>query len=195
MLGGKSVVTKKPAIFLDRDGTINELNGFISNYNQIRIIPGVATAIKTLKNLGFLIIVVTNQPLIERGIISQAELEEMHRALNSDLNKNGGAVDAFLYCPHEDSSKREINNTIDICRCRKPALGLIEEALRRFQIDLSKSWVIGDSWRDVGLANNVGIKYFQIVEKSKNRNLESNQVYSLEQAAILIESELELNEI
>jgi D-glycero-D-manno-heptose 1,7-bisphosphate phosphatase len=195
MLGGQPVVIQKPAIFLDRDGTINELNGFISNYEQIKIIPNAAAAIKTLKNLGFLIIVVTNQPIIERGIINQAELEEMHRILNSELDKDGGAVDAFLYCPHEDSSKREINNTIDICRCRKPAPGLIEEALRRFDIDLSRSWVIGDSWRDVGLANNVGVNYFQIIGKSKNENLELNQVYSLEQAAILIERKLELNEI
>jgi histidinol-phosphate phosphatase family protein len=189
------VFIQKPAIFLDRDGTINELNGFISNYNQIKIIPNAAKAIKTLKNLGFLIIVVTNQPLIERGVINQSELEEMHRNLNNELDIDGGAVDAFLYCPHEDSSKRESDNIIDICKCRKPAPGLIEEALMRFHIDLSKSWVIGDSWRDVGLANNVGINYFQIVGKSKNRNLESNQVYSLEQAAILIESKLKLNEI
>jgi D-glycero-D-manno-heptose 1,7-bisphosphate phosphatase len=195
MLGGELVAIQKPAIFLDRDGTINELNGFISNYDQIKIIPNAARAIKSLKNLGFLIIVVTNQPIIERGIISQAELEEMHRNLNSELDKDGGSVDAFLYCPHEDSSKREIKNTIEICKCRKPAPGLVEEALRKFQIDLSKSWVIGDSWRDVGLANNVGVNYFQIVGKSKNKNLELNQVYSLEQAAILIKSKLKLNEI
>ena len=189
------MVTKKPAIFLDRDGTINELNGFISNYNQIRIIPSAAIAIRTLKNLGFLIIVVTNQPLIERGIISQAELEEMHRALNSDLNKNGGAVDAFLYCPHEDSLKREMNKKNDECQCRKPAPGLIQEALRRFDIDLSKSWVIGDSWRDVELANNVGIDYVQIVEKLENKKIDLNQVYSLEQAATLVERKLKLDQI
>lgn len=186
---------RRPAIFLDRDGTINKLNGFITNYNQIEIIPNSAAAIKKLKDLGFLIIVVTNQPVIERGLISKAELETLHKNLNRALAKDGGAVDAFLFCPHEDSAKRINKALVDFCKCRKPASGLIDEALAKFKIDLSQSWVIGDSWRDVELAKNAGVSYFQIIEPKKAKNLALNQVNSLAEAAVLIEKKLKINQI
>lgn len=184
---------KKPAIFLDRDGTINELNGFITNFGQIKIKENTAESIRVLKSLGFLIIVVTNQPIIERGIINLVELEEIHRELNNELDKKGGAVDAFLFCPHESTSIQLDKKSFKFCRCRKPNPGLIEQALKKFDIDLNRSWVIGDSWRDIGLANNIGIKYIQIVEKINNNNIDPNQVYSLEQAATLIKKKLTLN--
>ena len=186
---------QKPAIFLDRDGTINKLNGFITNYEQIEIIPNSSAAIKKLKDLGFLIIVVTNQPVIERGLISQSELETLHKKLNRALAADGGDVDAFLFCPHEDSINRIDKTLVDICKCRKPSSGLIDEALAKFKIDLSKSWVIGDSWRDVELAKNTGISYFQIIERNKVKNLDQNQVYSLAEAAVLIEKKLKFNQI
>ena len=186
---------RRPAIFLDRDGTINKLNGFITDYNQIEIIPNSAAAIKKLKDLGFLIIVVTNQPVVERGLISKAGLETLHLNLNKALAKDGGDVDAFLFCPHEDSAKRIDKVSVDFCKCRKPASGLIDEALAIFKIDLSKSWVIGDSWRDVELAKNTGISYFQIVERSKVKKLDPHQVDSLAEAAVLIEKKLKFNQI
>jgi mannose-1-phosphate guanylyltransferase/phosphomannomutase len=186
---------QKPAIFLDRDGTINKLNGFITNYEQIEIIPNSSAAIKKLKDLGFLIIVVTNQPVIERGLISQSELETLHKKLNRALAEDGGDVDAFLFCPHEDSINRVNKTLANVCKCRKPASGLIDEALAKFKIDLSKSWVIGDSWRDVELAKNTGISYFQIIERNKVENLDPNQVYSLAEAVVLIEKKLKFNQI
>ena len=195
MLGGGLMAIRRPAIFLDRDGTINKLNGFITNFDQIEIIPNSAAAIKKLKDLGFLIIVVTNQPVIERGLISKSELETLHRNLNSALAKDGGAVDAFLFCPHEDSKKRINKALVDSCKCRKPASGLIDEALAKFKIDLSKSWVIGDSWRDVELAKNAGVSYFQIIGRNKAKSLALNQVDSLAEAAVLIEKKLKINQI
>ena len=104
-------------------------------------------------------------------------------------------VDAFLFCPHEDSINRIDKTLVDICKCRKPSSGLIDEALAKFKIDLSKSWVIGDSWRDVELAKNTGISYFQIIERNKVKNLDQNQVYSLAEAAVLIEKKLKFNQI
>ena len=195
MQGGDLMSMRRPAIFLDRDGTINKLNGFITNYNQIEIIPNSAAAIKKLKDLGFLIIVVTNQPVVERGLISKAGLETLHLNLNKALAKDGGDVDAFLFCPHEDSAKRIDKVLVDFCKCRKPASGLIDEALAKFKIDLSKSWVIGDSWRDVELAKNTGISYYQIVERNKVKKLDPHQVDSLAEAAVLIEKKLKFNQI
>jgi mannose-1-phosphate guanylyltransferase/phosphomannomutase len=182
------------AIFLDRDGTINKLNGLITCIDQISILDGVPKAIKIFKELGFLIIVITNQPVINMGLISRKELDALHNEIHLRILEKGGTIDKFLYCPHEDFLKATNLALAKDCNCRKPKSGLIDQALELFPINMKESWLIGDSWRDVSLANTVGIRCIQIVERSKNKKLNINQVYSLEQAATLVEAEFKSNE-
>jgi D-glycero-D-manno-heptose 1,7-bisphosphate phosphatase len=144
------VVTR--AVFLDRDGVINaniERDGkpvAPTSVADFRILDGVEEAVRQLKQAGFLIIVVTNQPDLSTGRTSQSTIEAMHDEIRRRL-----AVDAIKICPHVDS---------DACECRKPKPGLIMEAAREFGIDLGASYVVGDRWRDVAAGKSAGCLTF-----------------------------------
>lgn len=135
---------KKPAVFVDRDGTLIEEVNYLSRVEDLRLFPFTAEAIRELKEAGFLILVVTNQSGIGRGIYDQAAMETIHDRIQIDLND---AIDAFYFCPHLPC---------DGCRCRKPGLGMIEAALSDFEIDLERSWMIGDKKIDVETGNHAG---------------------------------------
>jgi|688.fasta_scaffold1011387_1 mannose-1-phosphate guanylyltransferase/phosphomannomutase len=177
----------KPAIFLDRDGTINTLNGYVSRYEQIQIMDGVPEAIKIFNKLGYLVIVITNQPVIEMGLVSEKNLEDIHMKIKSEINKKGGRIDAFFYCPHLEADRANNPERKNSCSCRKPQTGLILDAMVAYQIDLPNSYMVGDSWRDVELAKNLGIKYFQIIDRSISHGNSSECVNSLLESALIIE--------
>lgn len=141
----KTTYMKRPAVFLDRDGTLIEEVNYLSRVEDLRLFPFTADAIKSLKGAGFLVIVVTNQSGIGRGIYSEAEMHAVHESIQKEL---GGAIDAFYFCPHLPG---------DGCRCRKPGLGMIESATSDFEIDLDRSWMVGDKKIDVetGFAANL----------------------------------------
>lgn len=128
---------KQPAVFLDRDGTLIEEVNYLSRVEDLRLFPFSADAVKLLKDNGFLVIVITNQSGIGRGIYGEAEMNQIHDAIQQELS---GAIDAFYFCPHLPC---------DGCGCRKPGLGMIESAMRDFEIDLGRSWMIGDKKIDV----------------------------------------------
>lgn len=128
---------KRPAIFVDRDGTIIEEVNFLSRVEDLRIFDFTAKAIADLKAEGYLIIVITNQSGISRGILSEADILAIHDRMQCDLDD---AVDAFYFCPHSPDEG---------CTCRKPGSKMIEQARRDFEIDMEKSWVIGDKKIDV----------------------------------------------
>ncbi|NBO23285.1 HAD family hydrolase [bacterium] len=180
----------KSAIFLDRDGTINTLNGYISEFEQIQIIEGVPEAICLFNKLGFLVIVVTNQPVIEMELISKADLENLHQRITLEIMKKGGHIDAFYYCPHIEVPKESINMGTHSCSCRKPRVGLIKKAVEAYNVDLTRSYMIGDTWRDVDLAKNVGLNYFKICDSTVPDNPQGNFVESLLEAALIIEKRL-----
>jgi histidinol-phosphate phosphatase family protein len=137
---------RQPAVFLDRDGTLVEDVGYLSDLNDLRLFPSAADAVRLLKNSGFLIIVVTNQSGIGRGIYGE---DAMH-AINSEIQRNvGGAIDAFYFCPHLPDAG---------CRCRKPGLGMIEAASADFPIDLQSSWMIGDKSIDIETGKEMGAR-------------------------------------
>jgi D-glycero-D-manno-heptose 1,7-bisphosphate phosphatase len=177
----------KSAVFLDRDGTINKLNGYISRFEQIQIIEGVPEAIHIFNKLGFLVIVVTNQPVIEMELMSEEELENMHTRISLEIMKRGGHIDAFFYCPHIEVSSELIKMGVTSCSCRKPGIGLIKKAVEKFNVDLANSYMIGDTWRDVDLAKNAGINYFKICGTKVHDNKEGNFVESLLDSALIIE--------
>ncbi len=130
-------MTKRPAIFLDRDGTLIEEVNYLSRVEDLRLFPFSADAVKLLKDAGYLIIVVTNQSGIGRGIYTETDMHAIHAAIQEQL---GGAIDASYFCPHLPS---------DDCECRKPKTGMIDAAVRDLPIDLDKSWMIGDKKIDV----------------------------------------------
>ena len=127
----------KPAAFLDRDGTLVEEVNYLSRVEDLRIFPYTAEALRHLKQLGFLTIVVTNQSGIGRGISTEAAMNGIHKAMKADL---GDLIDGFYFCPHLPDSG---------CSCRKPGTGMIEEAEQSFAIDRARSWMIGDKLLDI----------------------------------------------
>jgi len=132
------------AAFIDRDGTLIEEVNFLSNIEDLRIFPSTFEAVKGLKDAGFLIIVVTNQSGIGRGIYDEAAMNSIHEEMQAQLDN---IIDAFYFCPHLPC---------DGCSCRKPSLGMIEAAMKDFDIDLANSWMIGDKNIDVETGKNAG---------------------------------------
>ena len=147
----KNLHNKQKAIFLDRDGTINKYVGFLRNIDDFELIDGVSEAIKHVNQSGYLAIVVTNQPVIARGEITWEELHKIHKKMETLLGKDGAYIDGLYICPHHPDKgfKGERPEYKFDCDCRKPKPGLLLQAAKDFNIDLSQSIMIGDSERDV----------------------------------------------
>ena len=156
----KNLHNKQKAIFLDRDGTINKYVGFLRNIDDFELIEGVSEAIKKINQSGYLAIVVTNQPVIARGEVTWDELHEIHKKMGTLLGKDGAYIDGIYICPHHPD-KGFVGERPEYkfdCDCRKPKPGLLLQAARDFNIDLSQSIIIGDSENDVEAGNNSGCK-------------------------------------
>ena len=159
-ISAKNLKNKQKAIFLDRDGTINKYVGFLRNMNDFELIDGVAEAIRKINESGYLAVVVTNQPVIARGEVSFEELEEIHNKMETLLGKEGAYLDAIYYCPHHPHKAYEVERPelrID-CDCRKPKPGMLLKAAADFNIDLSRSWMVGDGENDIQAGINAGCK-------------------------------------
>lgn len=147
---------KRKAVFLDRDGTINVEVDNMRGVEQLRILPYVSDAIKKLNKLGFLVIVVTNQPVIARGWASEKEVEKIHEVLLKRLGKRGAKLDAIYYCPHHpDANLKKYRLR---CRCRKPNIGMLVKAIKQYNISKKGSWMIGDNTRDILTGRKAGLK-------------------------------------
>lgn len=142
---------KQKAVFLDRDGTINRYVGFLRNIDEFELLPGVAQAVRKINELGWLAVVVTNQPVIARGEVTEEQLEAIHCKMETLLGREGAWLDAIYYCPHHpDKGFPGERPELKIhCSCRKPAPGMLLDAAQRFNIDLSRSWMVGDGKNDV----------------------------------------------
>ena len=159
-VSAKNLSNKQMAIFLDRDGTINKYVGFLRNINDFVLIDGVAEAIKEINTSGYLAVIVTNQPVIARGEVTYEELNEIHNKMETLLGKQGAYLDAIYYCPHHPDSgfDGEVKELKFDCDCRKPKPGLLLKAAEELNIDLSQSWMIGDSKNDIMAGKNAGCK-------------------------------------
>lgn len=167
---GKNLKKKQKAVFLDRDGTINKYVGFLRNIDKFELLDGVSEAIRKINESGYLAIVVTNQPVIARGEVSFAELEEIHDKMETLLGKDGAYLDAIYYCPHHPHKGYEgerLELKID-CDCRKPKPGMLLEAANQFNVDLSQSWMIGDGENDIKAGINAGCKTVLIGAREEN---------------------------
>lgn len=142
------------AIFLDRDGVINtERTDYVKTPSELEILPNVAEYIKQLKDAGFLIIVITNQSAINRGLTNHDNVKNIHIVIQEYCKRNGTSIDAFFYCPHKPDEN---------CNCRKPKAGLLLKAINEFKINLKSSWMIGDSDSDLEAAKSVGCNSIKI---------------------------------
>lgn len=142
---------QRKAIFLDRDGTINRYAGFIRTPEEFELLPDASKAIKMINESGYLAIVVSNQPVIARGEITEDRLETIHNKMETLLGDDGAYLDAIYYCPHHPDTgfKGEISELKIKCKCRKPEPGMLIKATEDLNIEMKSSWMIGDSWRDI----------------------------------------------
>jgi D-glycero-D-manno-heptose 1,7-bisphosphate phosphatase len=152
---------KSPALFLDRDGTINEEVDFLTNPDHLHLISGVTAALRDAKAMGFKLFVITNQSGIARGFLTEERLQEIHTALNDRLTADGAAIDRIYYCPHHPELGSAPYRTV--CECRKPKPGMIQQAVREYAIDPARSFVIGDRMIDCQAANAAGIPAIMVL--------------------------------
>lgn len=156
----RNLANKQKAIFLDRDGTINKYVGFLREINEFELIDGVAEAIKKINHSEYLCIVITNQPVVARGEVTFDELDEIHNKMETLLGKEGCFIDGLYYCPHH-KDKGFAGEIVELkfdCECRKPKPGMLIQAAKDFNIDLSQSYMIGDGKNDVLCGKNAGCK-------------------------------------
>jgi len=149
---GATVRIMTKAVFLDRDGVINQKSKegeYVTSWGEFRILPGVAEGIALLNRAGYAVIVVTNQRCIAKGLVTVADLEKMHERMSDSLSRAGAKLDGIYYCPHDYESS---------CNCRKPAPGMLLDAARSRRINLQLSWMVGDSETDVEAGRNAGCK-------------------------------------
>ena len=147
---------KRPAVFIDRDGTISEEVGYVNHPSRFRVYPYSSEAIRILNDAGWLAIVITNQAGVARGYFSEDVIHKIHDQLTRDLQNESAKLDAIYYCAHHPSVGEPPYRSD--CDCRKPKTGLIQQAAKDFEIDLEVSWMAGDRYSDVELARNAGLR-------------------------------------
>lgn len=175
---GKNLRNKQKAIFLDRDGTINKYVGYLRTPEQFELLDGVGEAIRKINLSGYLAIVVTNQPVIARGEVTADGLQQIHNKMETMLGKEGAYLDGVYYCPHHPDKgfAGEVEELKIVCECRKPKAGLLLQSAKDFNIDLSQSWMIGDSENDVLAGRNAGCKTALIGETDYGQNLQATSL-------------------
>jgi D,D-heptose 1,7-bisphosphate phosphatase len=148
-----------PAVFLDRDGTLNVDKG-VRSAADVELFAGVGAALRRLRAAGYCLVVLTNQPMIARGEISMEDLARVHRRLEWELRKEGAYLDGIYVCPHhpERGHACERAELKLECACRKPATGLAERACAELKLDMGRSWMIGDQTRDIEMARRAGLR-------------------------------------
>jgi len=151
----------KPAVFLDRDGTVIEERGYLDRMELLELFPWTADALRLLKRAGYTLVVVTNQSAIARGIIDEPFLGQVHHELSTRLARGGAAIDRYYYCPHlVDAPLERYRQT---CRCRKPGPGMIEQACQELGLDPARSFMIGDRWLDVACGVGAGTRAIRVL--------------------------------
>ena len=156
----RNLKNKQKCIFIDRDGTVNKLVGFLNKHELLELETGAVEAIKMINNSEYLVIIITNQPVLARGECSYYELQIIHDKLHTILGNNGAYLDDLYFCPHHPDKgfEGEVKELKLVCDCRKPEIGMIKKALEKHNVDLQHSWFIGDSTTDIQTGKNAGMK-------------------------------------
>jgi len=144
----------RPAVFVDRDGTLSREVEYLSSVEQLRLLPGAAAGVRRLRACGFKVVLVTNQSAVARGLVDLAGVDAIHLELARRLAVRGAHLDGMYVCPHHpEAGAPPLRRR---CRCRKPGAGLVRRAVRELGIDLGRSYCVGDSEVDIGLAAAIG---------------------------------------
>jgi D-glycero-D-manno-heptose 1,7-bisphosphate phosphatase len=146
----------RSAVFLDRDGTLIEEAGYLDRLDRMVVFPYTVDAVRCLNRAGLAVVVVTNQAGIARGIVREAFVAEAHRAISETLAGGGAHVDGYYYCPHYRTGV--VAEYVKACDCRKPEPGMLRRAAADLDLDLSRSFVVGDRWHDVAAGRAVGAR-------------------------------------
>lgn len=146
----------RQAVFLDRDGTIIEESGYLDRLERLVFFPFSVDAIRVLNRAGFVVVVITNQAGIARGIVKPSFVDEAHRHIAERMEAGGARVDAFYFCPHYKTGT--VQEFVRDCECRKPGAGMLKRAAADLNLDLSKSFAVGDRWHDVAAGAAVGAR-------------------------------------
>lgn len=144
----------KFAVFIDRDGTINKDVDNLSKIEDLEIFPLAIKAVKLLNKYKIPAIIVTNQPVVARGLVDEQWLYNTHEEIIAKFNSGGAKINRIYYCPHH--SNANVAKYRIICECRKPGTGMLKQASKDFNVDLKKSYIVGDSFRDVEAGKRVG---------------------------------------
>lgn len=151
----------KIAVFIDRDGTMSEEVGYVNHLSRFKLLENTAAAVKLLNEAGILAIVATNQAGVARGYFEEPMINKVHEKLKKELAKSGASVDAIYYCPHHPSAGKPPYRTE--CNCRKPKPGMILKAKDDFDIDLTRSYMVGDKISDVEFGLKLGLKSIMVM--------------------------------
>jgi len=155
-----SLKCQHKAVFIDRDGTINKEVDHLNNTEQFKLFPNTATSIKSLNTFDYLTCVISNQPVVARGECSFSELKQIHNKMETLLGQEGAFINRIYFCPHHPDAgyPGEIKELKYNCTCRKPSTGMIDQAVQELNIDVNKSWFIGDTTTDILTAKRAGLK-------------------------------------
>jgi D,D-heptose 1,7-bisphosphate phosphatase len=156
----RNLRNKQRCIFMDRDGTVNVYKGLVYKEDDFCFEIGAIEAIKLINDTGLLAVVVTNQPVVARGLCAIEDVENIHNKMKTLLGRSGALLDRVMFCPHHpDKGYPEENPVYKIpCDCRKPNTGMFDACIAEFNIDIETSWMIGDSTTDIQSGKNVGLK-------------------------------------
>jgi D-glycero-D-manno-heptose 1,7-bisphosphate phosphatase len=186
----KGLSKHRAAVFLDRDGTINIEKQYLYRYEDWEWIAGAIEAIKKFNDAGVLVIVITNQAGVARGIYNSEDVELLHERVSKELQTHGAHIDAYYYCPHHP----EFGNKM-VCSCRKPAPGLLFKAQKEWDIDLNRSAIFGDKASDVKAGQAAGVESFLVSTGygQVQRNLVTSKMHYVDN--ILTASKIFLDEL
>ena len=149
------------AVFLDRDGTVNEEVGYLSDLSKLRLLPGAAASIRRLNQAGIPIVIVTNQSGVARGYFPESFVHKTHTLLQELLQREGARLDGIYYCPHHPKAGN--SSYTAVCDCRKPATGLLDRAAKDLGLALDRSYMVGDKWSDVELGHRAGSRSILVI--------------------------------
>ena len=198
LVSGRSLKNKQRCIFLDRDGTINVHKDFLKTAEDFELLPGAAQAIALANRSEYLVIIATNQPVIARGECTVEELSRIHMKMETELGKQGAYIDGLYYCPHHPHKgyAGEVPELKVDCACRKPKIGMLTQAAQEHNIDLSRSWYVGDTTMDVQTGRNAGMRtvLVQTGEAGKDGKYDATPDYISEDVLRAVETILKTDE-
>ena len=145
-----------PAVFFDRDGTLNEDVGYLDRLERLRLFPFATEALRVVQRAGYKVVITTSQAGMAHGMVSEAVLAEIHAHITARMAAAGVRIDGIYYCPHHPDAK--VEKFRRVCDCAKPKPGMVLQAARELDLDLSRSWVIGDRWRDLQMGFAAGVR-------------------------------------